>query len=640
MNNKQWRFAASRFGNYKGMSTGDAETFKKSPFSSFGREILQNSIDARYSDEDPTIVEFKTFSINVSDIPGIDTYKDAIRRCKEYWADSHPEYIKEYDKIDELLLREKIECLRISDFNTTGLKGIYSDDLKSNNFLALAKGSGVSEKGNENSGGSKGVGKNAAFLLSTLKMIFYSTRTQKNEIGYIGVADLISGYFEDDCDKQKRDYTQGPGYYSEDETNTPIVENLLLDKNFNRNERNGTDIYILGFKSIIGWEKELINSILDSFMAAIVRNQLEVKLNNVVISKDTIGDIISSEFIEEKNKANIISQYKLLQGGEDVRVFDIETSYGSAELYVLKFDKQEKEFATNQCVMIRQPLMKIKTLPLSGGFGISAMCIINDNELGKRLRDIENPQHIDWETKRLEPSEKKEMDKVLRDIRNQINDFVMECLTFTDEEIIDPYGAGEWLNEIEIGDESGGAVKSSKISEKATVTTFKENKVIDKHPHREDEDGEGIQPDEGSSIEDGNDTLHPEGQNNTQGMNSHPGDILGGNVVGDDIIFKKIQLSGVRYKFIALDKKQGKYRIVFNSPVDHKNCFLKLFLLDDANNRNELKIYGMECNGKEIKSDNMISYGPFAITMNNKCMLDIKTDMTEYFASEVIVICK
>ena len=80
------------------------------------------------------------------------------------------------------------------------------------------------------------------------------------------------------------------------------------------------------------------------------------------------------------------------------------------------------------------------------------MCIISDSELGKRLRAIENPQHVDWETKRLEPSEKKEMDKVLRDIRNQINDFVMECLTFTNEEIIDPYGAGEWLNEIEVGD--------------------------------------------------------------------------------------------------------------------------------------------------------------------------------------------
>ena len=364
MNDKQWRFAASGFGNYKGMSTGDAETFRKSPFKSFGREILQNSIDARYSDENPTVVEFSTFFINVADIPGINTYKDAIRRCKEYWADSHPEYIEEYEKIDDLLSREKIECLRISDFNTTGLIGINSDDRKSNHFLALAKGSGVSEKGNENSGGSKGVGKNAAFLLSTLKMIFYSTRTYKNEIGYIGVADLISGYLKDDCGEQKRDYTQGPGYYSGDETNAPIVEDLLLDKNFDRDASYGTDIYIIGFKSIIDWEKEIINSILDSFMVAIVRNQLEVKLNGIVINKDTIGDIILGGFIDDKNKANIISQYRLLQGGDDIKVFDIETCYGNAELYVLRFDKQDKEFATNQCVMIRQPLMKIKNLPL------------------------------------------------------------------------------------------------------------------------------------------------------------------------------------------------------------------------------------------------------------------------------------
>ena len=69
MNNK-WRFPASNHGERKGISSGDAETFKKAPYEAFAREILQNSIDARKSDEEPTRVEFSVFEIKTKDIPG------------------------------------------------------------------------------------------------------------------------------------------------------------------------------------------------------------------------------------------------------------------------------------------------------------------------------------------------------------------------------------------------------------------------------------------------------------------------------------------------------------------------------------------------------------------------------------------
>ena len=89
MTNIKWRFPASNHGERKGISSGDTEAFKKSPFQAFAREVLQNSIDARASDEEPTIVEFMEFDINTIDIPGIDELKDSIRRCVEFWKHKH-----------------------------------------------------------------------------------------------------------------------------------------------------------------------------------------------------------------------------------------------------------------------------------------------------------------------------------------------------------------------------------------------------------------------------------------------------------------------------------------------------------------------------------------------------------------------
>ena len=104
MENNKWRFPASNHGEKKGISSGDTETFKKAPFQAFAREVLQNSIDARSSDEEPTKVEFSLFKIKTSDIPDKNTLRDAMRRCKEFYY-YKPEYVEVYqdmlDRLDE-----------------------------------------------------------------------------------------------------------------------------------------------------------------------------------------------------------------------------------------------------------------------------------------------------------------------------------------------------------------------------------------------------------------------------------------------------------------------------------------------------------------------------------------------------------
>ena len=644
----KWRFPASNHGERKGISSGDTETFKKAPYEAFAREILQNSIDARRSDEEPTRVEFSIFEIKTKDIPGFQELKDSLRRCREFW-DHKEDYVAEFKEREAVLEKTTIKCLRVSDFNTTGLIGVESTEQKGNQFLALTKGTGVSEKTGAVAGGSKGVGKNAAFLMSSINTVFYSTKTcqdiNKNAgvfTGSIGVADFESGYI-DDVVVENRDYTQGKGYYSTDDLNNASKGLLNLDPHFSdRVNEFGTDIYILGFTESPLWDKEIINSILNSFMATIVRGELEIVFNNKLIDKNNVKNYVFDDtIIFNNNKSNVISQYRLLRNIGDVKVYLIDTEYGSCDLLILPYSKEEEHLATHKCAMIRHPLMKIKDQDLGNSFRVSAMCIINDDSLGKALRLIENPQHIDWEPKRIKNlAERKEMQNVLRDIKEQINAAVIDCLQLGDTNPLDPNGAGDFLPDEDTGD--GKIEKSCDMTpaENVSVSPVKENKTSEKNATQEDENGQGLVPDIASTDDDNDgDVEHPTGENDSQGGGSHSGEETSGKKDGDSIIFERSKLSGVRYKVIALNKT-GKLRVVFIAPIDFATCYLNLQLLDDSNNKVSVSINSMNCNGKQIISKDNNEFGPFAIHNNEKIVLDVETDNSGYFASEVKVICK
>lgn len=649
MTNIKWRFPASNHGERKGISSGDTEAFKKSPFQAFAREVLQNSIDARASDEEPTVVEFMEFDINIVDIPGVNELKDSIRRCKEFWKHK-PEYVSEYEDMFEILNQHVIKCLRVSDYNTTGLIGVDSTNQINNKFLALTKGTGVSEKTGSMAGGSKGVGKNAVFLMSALRTVFYSTNANQNINGVIGsykgamgVAELVSGYVNDiEC--ENRDYTQGTGYLSKDDLNNALSELLVLDKTQeDRNIKSGTDIYILGFISSDEWQKEVINSILDSFMSTIVRGELEVTINGSKISKSTVKDIVYNDNIIYKNqKANIISQYRLLTDGNNVHVYDIDTEYGSCQLYILPYPKSEDMLATHKCSMIRHPLMKIKDEPLGSSFRVSAMCIIGEGNLGEALREIENPQHIDWEPKRIKDKfQRKEMEKILRDIKEQIKQRIIECLQIGDNNPLDPNGAGDFLPDTDLGDGKTDSNENQTPAELVSVSKIKENITIEKNTRIQNDDGCGLEPDIGEIDEkkDGN-VQHPVGENENNGQGRHPGSEESGEKDGDNVIFKRAKLSGVRYKVISTDKNNGKIRVIFIAPIDRANCYLNIAMLDDMNNSTSINIMSIKCNGVDINGSDPLEFGPFSIKTNQKIILDVITDLKGYFGSEVKVICK
>ena len=123
------------------MDNGDVETFKKEPEEALARETGQNSNDARYNSS-YTKMEYKLFEVEHDAIPGIDELSEMIEACYEY----KKELPKEAVPLKRMLERshdKKIKCLRISDFYTSGLEGVLSNDAEKP-FYLLTKGSFLS----------------------------------------------------------------------------------------------------------------------------------------------------------------------------------------------------------------------------------------------------------------------------------------------------------------------------------------------------------------------------------------------------------------------------------------------------------------------------------------------------------------
>ena len=633
MDGIKWRFPGNGYTADAGLDTADMETFKKDAISSLARELCQNSIDAKDRNvQGPVRMVFKSFEIDSFLIPGRAALIEQIEACQATWS-THKKISAQLKDMHTQITKEKTMCLRVSDFNTTGLVGVSGGDKTPWHYLV--HGSGISDKG-ETSGGSKGIGKFATFVSSQINTVFFSTRTIVGEYGYEGVCKLCSAKQKNTSEK-----TQGIGYFGNTYQNLPIKEELILDSSFVRNENEyGSDIYILGFKNPNGWEKDIISKILDSFMSAIVFETLEIEVDGVVINRTTLRDIVfSDEYINKRNRKSIVSQYLLLTDKEH-RFEDIITidNYGTATLYLLEFSGENESLSTNNCVMIRYPYMKIKEISRISTLPCSAMCIIDDNNLNKVLRNIENPQHTDWEFKRIEDeAEKTEVKAIYDELINNIKQLIYDHLSTSEDTKTDIEGAGDYFESTEDGNGKEWSQKKH-VKDRAEIKKKIKPKKHNINASVKDVDGDGIALDIGRNDPEGNETLTPEGNNSDDGGPIKPGTNPDTGKPGEDghILVKPDELRGMSYRFYCLSKADRRYVISFVSDYTEMDVSLELFALDEGGGKYPVKIekctLGREelsiINEKEVK---------FSIIKGQRVKLEMITDQEELFSGEVKV---
>lgn len=266
------------------------ELFRSNPIESLGKEICQNSLDGVDNADKPVTIEFETFDLPVNEyFRGI---KDVFKSQFKYWNNRQKNNKKIpifFENALNLLSKGTVKCLRISDFNTTGLLG--SKELDTGNWNLLTRTAGVNDNPDTQTG-SFGLGKFATFVNSDFMMVFYSTIDKNKEEAFTGVTRL-SGFRDD-----KNEQYDGFSFYSMNREGKPIYKWISVDKNFKR-QTVGTDIFIIAFNASKDWENILLGSLLDNYLCSFFWNKLRVKINGKIIDKSTIEDV--SEQAIDKN---------------------------------------------------------------------------------------------------------------------------------------------------------------------------------------------------------------------------------------------------------------------------------------------------------------------------------------------------
>ncbi len=636
LDGNKWRFTGNNFHEESGLDTTDMEIFRKDPISSLAREICQNSIDAKKEGETKVEVVFDIFKVKRDIIPNIKRVEEEIMSCIEYQKSKKIE--KNVESLEHMLKeirKEDITCLRISDYNTKGLTKIdkYSDG--EGTFYNLTRTSGNSDK-QSGKGGSKGVGKYASFVVSNFNTVFYSTKNEDNQEGFLGVSKLCSAIYSG------KERTEGTGYYGRNYQGEPIFNSQLnLTAEYKR-ETTGTDIYILGFNESDNWKADILVKVLDSFMTALLREELVLKIGDITLSKDNLEYLVSNidkYTTRTKEVKNIKSQY-LLQTDSNITPIEINMGvYGNATLYVKAHSKEDAEYATQECTMVRHPYMKIKSLKNIAHIPFSALCVIGDNKLNENLRSIENPQHDSWDIHELDkkPLKQKEVKNLYNDFINKITDTIREILSVSANSESDIEGAGDYLpaDAGNFGENKDG--DKTILDDEVSIIKPKKNKIKDKIVSQENEAGEGLAPNFIDRDEDGDGSPLPTGTNSGGGNGPHDGsDETGYSLDGEQEGMTLEKLSGVQYRMVGLDRKIGKYLIIFDSPQNVSNCRLTFKIVDDSNNKEKVSIIEASINGQPaIVEDGIIK--KFNISANEKYKIEITTGMNELFCGEVSI---
>lgn len=623
---QKWNFPSNNYGQILGIADSGIETFKGTPIKSLAREICQNSLDAALDNNEPTRIEFKAFEIDPRQIPDYTNLEDALKRALDFWSQQQSDKAKTFfKKALEVIHKPAITCLRISDFNTSGLVG--SREEYNSPWCNLTKSSGASDKSGSN-GGSFGIGKFAPYACSALRTVFYSTIDKDDVCASQGVSRLTS------FKNKKNEITQGTGFYGNDK-NSPMYKQYSLDPAYSRNaENSGTDIYITAFTGDKGWQHQMVASVLDGFLYAIYNGTLVVDVDGIIISKDTLADLMISH--KEYFNEHADEYYQALTDEKLARTFIKELTDDPEVIGKLTLRLIIMPSFSRRVAMIRQTGMKIKDKGnINGLIPFAGTLFIEGDAINSYLRSLENPQHIEWEVERAE--NKSKANRLLKILLHFIKASLDEMKNDESEEAIDPT-VGEYL--------SASDFEQSPNQERAEILqdSIKDIKirVTEVAPKPSDAStGEAgrtlIDDDDGDVfITD----LPGEGGSGSQGQEGHGGN-GGGNNPGDgggDIPVehrKKLSaISAVSVRNMVRNKTTGEYTIVFIPTSSATNGILEVFMSAESQNY-EATIVAASCSEcPDLKFEkNRINNLTF--TEKKAIRINIQFDYYDYCSLEV-----
>jgi hypothetical protein len=406
-----WHFLPNSGREEEGLGHAGIETFKGSPYPGIARECSQNSLDAASRSPDgaslPVKLVFRLIHVPAQEIPGLSDLKKTLKSCLEQWKDQK----KERDFLERAIRnaeRSLVPVLSIEDYGTTGLVG---PAVKGKPFHALVKSSGISQKPDADAGGSFGIGKNAAFAISSLRTVFYST-IYESDAGQKSLAQGKAILVSHDDGEPKR----ATGYWGAADF-MPLESQAQLPAWLRRTEV-GTTVASVGFFEEPNWQWLMTESLIRNFFSAISDGTISF---GVHWTKEAHIDI-NAESLE----ALFVREEVRLAAESSGTVEDLE--FSSAMLAALRSSDAEVERSNfPNAGTFRVTLLQRQGFPRRLGILRNGMYIADnlkhfghamarfpmsrdfvavlepdDRETSGKVRDMESPRHDEISAERID----------------------------------------------------------------------------------------------------------------------------------------------------------------------------------------------------------------------------------------------
>ncbi len=361
------------------------------------------------SDTEPVHVSFELINLGRDVEFGRKELDRAIMACRDS-PDCKGLAESELEAAHQALEAETVQSLRVSDRNTTGLR--------EDNWRALVKTRGLSIKSEEGAGGSHGIGKAAPFAVTALRTVFYWTHYRIGDDAYEwfqGKSVLMSHPGENG-------ETQGTGFYGIKDgcrqlsgSSIPKRFRLLLNDG---QPVEGTALHILGFRADPDWRCHIAESVIVNYFYAIETEKLDVivepdkhleQWNLYQIKADSLERWF--KYLQEHNAGGDIGEesggalaearayWETLKNGIQVDKQDLDL--GHCRLFIKVADGLPSRvgFVRNTGMLITTQQRNLIRFP--GCRDFAALCVFEDSAGNEFLRQMENPQHDQFEPNRL-----------------------------------------------------------------------------------------------------------------------------------------------------------------------------------------------------------------------------------------------
>lgn len=303
INNNQWKFTS--------IENIEESHFDRSLERFFGmgvmglvRENIQNSLDGYLYDDKPVIVKIKTGEMRATDVPGIDNLRERINTLE-----GRNNYTKETIKhMNEKIKQNRIRYMSFEDENTKGLTGAENGQTNSKSdtwgIYAYNKGFHFEEENiskEEIRGGSHGVGKIASNAASDLHAMFFSNCDDKNQKHLGGTVQLVEHWFNGQA-------YRSTGYFTDAQRENGLLKYYPFSNESNhpfRKDTRGLKIIIPFLREEYDDQMAIVKSVCDSFFVSILKNKLEVHINDQVINKDNLTDYVYNDQYYEQSVENM-----------------------------------------------------------------------------------------------------------------------------------------------------------------------------------------------------------------------------------------------------------------------------------------------------------------------------------------------